>query len=235
MKRVVAIIQARMGSTRLPGKSLERIDGRTLIEQVVYRLKMSKLIDWIVLATTEKEQDDALARFAEQHEIECYRGSEDDVLLRFYECAVRCNAEVIVRVCADNPFLYIKGMDDMIDDHINANRDFTYNGVHKEGAPLGMVSEVISFNALERAHREAREKHQREHVTPYFKENPDKFKIRTYPVPKWLQRRDISLSIDTQKDIDRVRKIMSAFKGADFVEEKNLIEFLDKNHKLKGP
>lgn len=226
--KVVAIVQARMSSTRCPGKVLKVIDsrGNTLLDHVIARLKKSKVIDEIVIATTNNPRDEEIVEYAKKKKIPFFRGPEEDVLERFYEAAVKHKAEIIVRICADNPFIYVEGMDEMIKDHIRSGRDFTFNGVYEGGAPKGTVSEVISFGALKKANELAKGKKYREHVTPFLKEHPEIFKIKKYPVPSWLSGKRYDLAVDYPEDIDKVRTILDHFEQT-FVPLREVIKYLE--------
>lgn len=167
---IAAIIQARMGSTRLPRKVLMTIDGQPLLQLQLERVAQSKLIDKIVVATTTSKADDVLYDYCVDHKIECFRGSENDVLQRYYDCAKQFGASVIVRLTADCPFSDPAVIDKTIELYNRSNVDYAANTVPPDTStfPDGSDVEVFSFSALERAHREARDQADREHVTFYF-------------------------------------------------------------------
>jgi len=196
---IIAIVQVRMGSTRLEHKSLKDICGRPLIWHVVNRLKPSKKIDKIVLATTDNPQDDALERWALDNKIDCYRGKEEDVLDRFYQAAKNFKADIIVRITADDPFKDPAIIDQVIDLFEDDNLDFAYNN-KPATFPEGLDVEVFSFKSLETAWSQAKDSFSREHVTPYFYNNPGMFKRKclTYPIDLSYLR----WTIDTQEDFD---------------------------------
>lgn len=170
MKKVVAIIQARMGSTRLPGKVMKDLCGKTVLAHDIERVRQSKYIDEIVIATTKFKEDDIILREALENGAKVYRGSEDDVLRRYYEAAKENKADVIVRITSDCPLIdpFI------VDEVLNSNYDLVTNaGVYPENRtyPRGLDVEVFSFDILKKSFQEAKEMYQREHVTPFIYEN----------------------------------------------------------------
>ena len=176
MKNITAIIQARLGSTRLPGKTLMTIEGDSLIGHLVRRVKESKYVNNIVIATTTKEKDNAIVNFARNNDLKFYRGSEDDVLDRFYKTAIEYDVETIVRVTPDCPLLDPKIMDSVISQYIDGNYDFLCNTMPPT-YPDGLDTEIFSFKTLERVWGDARKPSEREHVTSYIYNHPDLFKI----------------------------------------------------------
>lgn len=177
MKKVVAIIQARMGSTRLPGKVMKEIVGKPMLWHIVNRLSWSKLIDEIVIATTTNKEDLIIVEFAEKQGISCYAGSAEDVLDRYYQVAQKFGAEIIVRITADCPLIDPNIADKIIDNFlIDAELDYASNTLVPT-YPDGLDVEVLSLNALEKAWKNANKKSEREHVTPYIKNHPETFKL----------------------------------------------------------
>ena len=168
MVKIGAIIQARLGSERLPNKALLPLPfngGPTLLQHVITRAKAARSIDTIIVATTEKPADNAIYTFCQNNQIDCFRGSENDVLERFYTAAKKYNLDIVVRLTGDNPFIMPPVINDAISKHSAEGVDYTIT----EGLPLGTNIEVISFQALERAAREATDALDREHVTPYIR------------------------------------------------------------------
>ena len=173
---IIAILQARMGSSRLPGKVLRTIKGKTLLELYLNRVKQSSLIDKIVIATTTKSADDAIAQLAENIGVDCFRGSEDDLLDRFWQCAKRYNTDVVVRLTPDDPFVDYEVIDRAIRIFNKNQVDFVTN--HFEPTyPEGLDVEIYSIGALERSWLEAKLLSEREHVFPYIQNHPDLFNI----------------------------------------------------------
>ena len=175
---VVAIVQARMGGKRLPGKVLKHIEGVPMLLFQINRIKKSTLINSVVVATTEQEQDDAIADFCNSQGVACFRGKENDVLTRYYDCARWCGAETIVRLTGDCPLVDYRIVDDAIRLFQEEAADFAANTVPPETShfPDGSDVEVFSRAALERAFLECQDSHDREHVTFYFWKYENGFK-----------------------------------------------------------
>ena len=177
---ITAVIQARMGSTRLPKKVLKTIGNITLLEFQIKRVQESKNIDDIIVATTSNVNDDEIEEFCIKKGIKFYRGSENDVLSRYYECAKHNNIKTIVRLTADCPLIDPIIIDKVIDIFVKDKADYSSNTVSPETSswPDGSDVEVFSFQALERAHKESYKDEDREHVTFYFwKDRTNGFKI----------------------------------------------------------
>ncbi len=173
--KTAAIIQARMGSTRLPGKSLVDIAGQPLLGHVIDRAKACRLVQEVVLATTTGPEDAVLIALAEAKGIGSYRGSVDDVLDRFYQAAVAVGADIVVRITADDPFKDPEVMDRVIQRLLDRPElDYASNTITPT-YPEGLDVEVVRFTALARAWREARLPSEREHMTPYIWKNPALF------------------------------------------------------------
>lgn len=167
---IAAIIQARMGSSRLPGKVLKQVNGIPLLEYQINRVKRSKLIDEIIVATSTSSQDDQIYALCEKIKVKCFRGSENDVLLRYYECAKKFKADVIVRLTADCPLIDPAIIDNTIKLYQKTGLDYAANTIPPQTRkfPDGFDVEVFSSQALERTFKEAPDPHDREHVTFYM-------------------------------------------------------------------
>lgn len=209
MNDITAIVQARFGSTRLPGKVMKDIAGHPMLWHVVNRLSYSKLIDKIIVAIPDTKENDELADYVGQlAEVGYFRGSEDDVLTRYYGAAVAYGAKTIVRVTSDCPLIDPRYSDSIIQSHLNYKADFTRD----RGSPSGFDTEVFSFETLDRAYREATSKYDREHVCPYiYKTRPDLFKLNWVEANGKLNRPDLHLSVDTEQDLERIRFVYSKF------------------------
>lgn len=191
------IIQARMGSTRLPGKILRPIHGKALLEHVLFRLGRLRHATTIVVATSDTPQDDTVADFCRQRGIECFRGSEANVLERYYLCALHYGFEQIVRLTADNPFTDIEELDNLIALHLASDSDFS----HSFGAlPVGVGAEIFTFAALEASRREGDAPHHLEHVDEYLLEHPERFKTTLLQVGGVKNQPGIRLTVDTPED-----------------------------------
>lgn len=173
---IAAIIQARMGSTRLPGKVLLRLKGVPVLQHVISRVRCSRYIQGIVVATTADPADRAIVQLSERLGVVPFVGSADDVLDRFYGAAKAIGADVITRITADDPFKDPEIIDLVIRTFLDAACDYASNTLEPT-YPEGLDVEVLSFSALERAWREATLPSEREHVTPYIWKHPERFKL----------------------------------------------------------
>lgn len=186
-----------MGSARLPGKVLRPIGHLPLLGHVLGRLALSRQRIKAVVATTGLPQDDAIAAFCEGAKASCFRGSELDVLDRYYQCALHYGFSHVVRLTADNPFTDIEELDRLIDLHIQQGNAFTHS-FHQ--LPIGVGSEIFSFDALEQSWREGHAPHHREHVDEYLLEHPEIFRTGQLQVPAAKCRPELRLTVDTEED-----------------------------------
>lgn len=228
---IVAIVQARMGSTRLPGKVMTDILGKPMLWHLINRLGNSKLIDKIVLAAPDKESDKAMLKLARDMGIGSYAGSETDVLDRYYQAAKKFNADTIVRITGDCPLIDPELVDEIINYYIkNKNQfDIVHNGT---SYPDGIAeTEIFSFSVLKEAWEKARLVSEREHVTAYIWKNPGKFRSATIENKEDLS--DLRLVVDDEKDLKLVREIFkNLYKEGDVFHLKDIISFLNKNPHL---
>ncbi len=167
----LCITQARLGSSRLPGKVFKEVAGKTLLEHHVNRLRRSRFIDDVLIATTDQEKDDPIAALAEQIEVSLYRGAEEDVLDRYYQAAQPLQPKVIVRVTSDCPLIDPYLIDEMIQAFEEKALDYFSNAMVKNTFPHGTEVEIFTFEALTKAWEEARLPSEREHVAPYIWKN----------------------------------------------------------------
>ena len=178
-RKVVVIIQARMGSTRLPGKMLMQLAGRPIVLQVCERVALINGIDKVVVATTTEEKDDLLVRHCLQNGISVFRGSPDDVLDRYYQAAKQESADVVMRVTGDCPFLDPVESEKVLKLFLdNEGCDYATN-VDPPFLPDGLDTEVISFRALQRSWQMAKNVPDREHVTLFIRHHPDLFSVKS--------------------------------------------------------
>jgi spore coat polysaccharide biosynthesis protein SpsF len=194
---IAAIIQARTGSTRLPNKVLKELCGKPLIWHISNRLKFSSKIDKVILATTNNQDDNILEDWALENEISCFRGSENDVLERYYQTAKFYSVNTIVRITADDPFKDPEIIDKVINLYEEQGLDFAYNN-NPPTFPEGLDTEVFSFNSLKKVFELAIDPFDREHVTQFLYKNPSMFKQLCL-----LNSEDLSnlrWTIDTQED-----------------------------------
>lgn len=228
--KVIAIVQARMGSTRLPGKVLKKIKAKTVLDYVIERLRLCNKLDDIVLATTTNKKDNILEEYAINKEINFFRGSEEDVLSRYYEAAKKFNADVVVRITSDCPLIDPEIVDNIISKHVESTADYTSNIV-KRTYPRGLDTEVFNFDVLTVTYNNANEKYQREHVTSYIMEHTEKFKLQNIEAEGILKRPDIRITVDTKEDFELIKRIILSFNNLNF-KAKDIIDLLDKNPKL---
>jgi len=177
-KKIVIIVQARTGSSRLPGKILLPVQGATMLQHQLQRIKMSKFSDKVVVATTKHIEDNIVERICVSQHFHCYRGSENDLLDRHYRVAKEYKPDAVVKIPADCPLVDPAIIDKVIGYYLeNDNKyDFVSN-LHPATYPDGNDVEIMSFDAIERAWEEATLNHEREHTTPYIWDNPDMFRI----------------------------------------------------------
>ncbi len=233
-EKIVAIIQARMGSSRLPGKVLKEVDGIPLIKYQIDRVKHSLFIVETIIATSLGEENDVIAEFCLQNQISCFRGSEDDVLCRYYECSKEYKADIVVRLTADCPLIDPRVIDEVVKIYMENDYDFVANTAPPEGFtyPEGMDVEVFSFKLLERAAREAEKPSEREHVTHYFWQNPQLFS--SYRVDLKHNFSDYRLTVDYPEDFEVVEEVIYGLLQKDpLFTMHDVIKFLDDNKDIK--
>jgi spore coat polysaccharide biosynthesis protein SpsF len=225
----LAIIQARMGSTRLPGKVLLDLGGATVLARVVRRLERSQQISQIVVATTTARADEAIVNECERLRVSSFRGSEGDVLDRYYQAARLYSADTVVRITADCPLIDPALVDETIRVFKDGRADYA-SDVLPRTYPRGLDSEVFTSVALERAWREAREPHEKEHVTPYLYEHPEIFRLAS-------ARGDVDYShyrwtLDTPEDLILLRAIYSRFDNRDDFHWQDVIALMEREPEL---
>jgi spore coat polysaccharide biosynthesis protein SpsF len=201
--KIAAIVQARTASTRLPKKVLLELpygSGITVLEQVIRRLKKSKLLDEIIVATTTSLEDDPIVEISKAERVKYFRGSEKNVLERYYLCAKENKVDIVVRITSDCPCVDWNVVDMMIKEHLQKQADYTSNTLQRT-FPHGLDVEVISFEALEKAYRRASKDFEKEHVCPYIHTiNRKGFKIVSVKAPSTLTAPDIRITLDVEED-----------------------------------
>ena len=207
MKKIVAIVQARMGSTRLPEKVMKTINGATVIELLLMRLSQSKLIDLVVVATSEEKKNRRLADHVKQIGFNCELGSENDVLERYHQTAEKFNADIIVRITGDCPLIDPQLVDEVIEGYLSANVDYFCN-VMPATYPDGLDVEVFSKAALDITNLQAVDPFDREHVTPYIR-NSGKFSISGITYEKDLSH--LRWTLDEPEDFKLISAIFNRF------------------------
>ncbi len=228
---VTAIIQARMGSSRLPGKVLEPILGRPMLARMIERLAWSREIERLVIATTANPKDEAVARLARDVGLACFRGSEEDVLDRYYQAALAFEADPVVRLTADCPLIDPEVSDRVIRCFLDLWPEI--DAVSLSGPfPDGLDTQVFSLAALKRAWREAVLPSEREHVGPYLRKHPEIFRLAEV---RWEQdHAQVRLSVDEPQDLSLVRAIYEALyeEGSIFLTS-DVLRFLEAHPHLK--
>jgi len=200
------IIQARMGSTRLPGKVLKKINGKyPMLYYLIRQIKECKLLEKFVIATTTLKEDDSIVQFLNQQNVEHFRGNEKDVLERYYNCAKKFSFDPIIRITADNPLIDPKIVDLAIKTFQSNSVDYVTNCIPRT-FPYGTEVEVFSFNALETTWKNARKSSEREHVTPYIYNNPEKFKILNFSSS--INLSNFRWTVDRQNDFQLIENII---------------------------
>jgi spore coat polysaccharide biosynthesis protein SpsF len=232
-RRTVAIIQARMGSSRLPGKVLKEIDRRPMLDWVVMRAGRAHTVNAVAVATTTDPSDDPIAAFCEARGIPVYRGDVFDVLDRYYQAARAFQAEVIVRLTADCPLLDPQVVDLTVQRFLDSGADFAANRLpppFQRTFPIGLDTEVCSFAALERAWKEAEQKYQREHVMPYLYDQEGRFKVVVvdHSEDEGAQR----WTVDTPQDLEFVRQVVARFGGRDDFGWLDVLALLEREPEL---
>ena len=202
----MVIIQARVGSTRLPGKIMKKILGKTVLIHDLDRIKEMKTINKIVVATTDLEEDDIIAKAVNGYDrnIGTYRGSESDVLDRYYKAAKEFNADVIVRITSDCPLIDPNVSDLVVEAFLKNDCDYCCNTLPRT-FPHGLDTEVFSLDALERVWEEAKSPYEREHVTPYIREDTNKF--RRINVKNNDDLTHLRWTLDYQEDFEFITEI----------------------------
>jgi spore coat polysaccharide biosynthesis protein SpsF len=208
--KIVATIEARMTSTRLPKKVLMEIEGRSILYLIVERLKQIESIDEIVLATTTNDTDDVLVEFAKSAEINCFRGSEDDVMGRVLGAAESVNADVVVEICGDCPLIDPNLIDQLIEIYKSNNVDYVANNLVRS-YPIGMDTQVFNVSSLKKSYEMTDHPLDREHVTRHIRNNPDIFKQLSVVAPKNIRYPDFSVTLDETKDFELISKIVKYF------------------------
>lgn len=230
---VVAIIQARVGSTRLPRKTLKQILGKPMLWHIILRVKAAKSISKIVVATSDKHTDRKIVEIAKQLGVETFAGSEEDVLDRFYKAAKKHKADTVVRITADDPFKDPVIIDKIVSIFLKERKKIDYvSNTIKPTYPEGLDVEVFSFTILEKAWKEATSKFDREHVTSYIWRNPQKFKLLNVE----YEGDDLSSlrwTVDTTEDLDFAKEVYERLYDKDqmFLME-DILDLLNKHPEM---
>lgn len=211
MMKTLLIIQARMTSSRLPGKVLMTIKNKPLLGYVLDRCKWSKSVDQIVIATSTRPDDTQIEHYAKSQEVSCYRGDLQNVLSRYYHCSQEFNADVVIRVTADCPLIDGHLIDEGLKLFFSNNFDYVSNTIHRT-FPRGMDFEIISTHALQIAFHNSSTTSEHEHVTPYiWKSDPTKFRIGQ--IMQSVDNSNFRLTVDTQDDLELVKELIEKYQA----------------------
>jgi len=228
---ISAIVQARMSSTRLPRKTLAIIAGKPMLAHVIERLKGARLLQGVVVATTTNQADDAIVELAEKLRVYVFRGSEDDVLDRYYQAFRKYPADVIVRVSSDCALADPHVVDKVVSHYLRDDYDYVSNTL-KRTYPDGLDVEVFSFKALEKAWQETKWASEREHVTSYIFKNPDKFKLAN--VENEVNLSHFRWTVDQKEDLKFVRQVYKhLYKEGQVFYMEDILELLREHPDLK--
>ena len=223
------IVQARMSSSRLPGKVLMPIEGTPMLAIQLKRLLKSKKVDKGVVATSKESSDDDIESLCQSLNISCFRGNLDDVLARFYYCAKQFNFSQIIRICGDCPLIDPQLIDDIVTSHLKIGCDYTSNCVERH-FPDGQDIEVFSFRALEHTFSNAKKPSEREHVTPYIRDSK-LFSLSDFTIDEDFS--EFRTSVDHRQDFEVICAIYSHFNNRDF-GYKEIVQFLTTHPKVKA-
>lgn len=201
-KTTVAILQARMGSTRLPGKVLKELAGQPVLFHIIKRVEQVPGVDKIMVATTEEEIDDSIENYVNNIGIDCFRGSSDNVLDRFYQAATSVRADVIIRLTGDNPLVDPRVLERLLD--YFAECGYVYAAT--SGYPIGLGAEVFTYEALAAAHKNADLPYEKEHVTPYMYREGQVVGRLVAPV----DQSSLRFTMDTPEDYEFIQRIYAA-------------------------
>ncbi len=213
-RNIVAIIQARLGSSRLPGKVLKEIQGKPMLWHVVERTKKAKTVNQVVVATTTDPGDESISSFCKAQGYPVYCGSVQDVLDRYYQAAKEYLADIVVRITSDCPLVDPGLIDTTVNALLEHDVDFTANRLpppFTRTFPIGLDVEVCTFSALEKAWHEASSQHEREHVMPYLYEKQGRFKV--WQVNNPVDYGKLRWTVDTPADLEVIRKVFAHFSG----------------------
>jgi len=227
--KVVAIVQARMGSSRLPGKVLKDVEGETVLARVVNRLRRARLIDEVWIATTDRAADDVIVKECRSLAVSVSRGDQEDVLDRYFRAAQLAKADIVVRITSDCPLIDPEITDKTIAAFLQSCPDYASNALART-YPRGLDTEVMFFATLGRAWQEARKPYERVHVTPYIYEHPAEFKLLSvtgdvdYSSHRW--------TVDTSEDLELLRAIYARLKDNPSFLWQDVLEVLKREPEL---
>ena len=228
--KFLVIIQARCGATRLPNKVLKEINGKTCLELMLNRVSKSKLIDEIIVATTINKEDIQVANLVTKLGYRVFVGSSGDVLDRYYQCAKLIKPEYVIRLTADCPLFDYRVLDEAISE---LKPDTDYLTEYSETFPDGQDIEIMKFNVLEEAWKNANMMSEREHVTLYIRNNKDKYKIQDF-VCKIGNLHDERWTLDEPRDFEMITKVYEHFMPKVDFTMKEVYDYLQENQEIRA-
>jgi spore coat polysaccharide biosynthesis protein SpsF len=230
--KTVAVIQARMGSSRLPGKVMLPLAGDHALTHHITRIQATETVDETVVATSTGVQDDIVARYAKRGGAKVYRGSEENVLGRMYEAARQRDADIVIRVTADCPLVSAEQTDYAVRKILDEGFD-NVSSILTRTFPRGLTTEAFTFESFKTVYKTANEPHHREHVTPYYRENPDKFDLYNVAADEvfseeFLQdRTDLRLTLDEADDYELLRRIYEGIEFDESLTIQSAVQYVD--------
>ncbi|MBU3759285.1 MAG: acylneuraminate cytidylyltransferase [Candidatus Omnitrophica bacterium] len=228
--KITALIQARMGSSRLPGKVMEDIEGKAMLARVIERVQKAAGLSAVAVVTSVTEQDQAIENFCLRVGVPCFRGSENNVLDRYYRAASYFKAEAVMRITSDCPLIDPVVIDELIWMFKEAKADYGSNFFERR-FPRGLDAEVMTFAALEKVWMQAKEPYQQTHVTPYFYQNPSLFNIASLRCP--MDQSAKRWTVDTLDDLCFVRAVYHILRPRDFFNWREILDVLKHNPGLE--
>lgn len=228
---ILAVLQARLSSSRLPGKVLKPILGEPMLFRQIERIRRTKLIDRLIIASSDDKSDDPLVSLLQERHVECFRGSLDDVLDRFYKAALPYMPEHVVRLTGDCPLADPEVIDAVIRMHLENGYDYSSNALEPT-YPDGLDVEVVRFSCLKEAWQEAVLVSQREHVMPFINSRPERYRLGSLRSP--VDMSDLRWTVDEQADFDLVSRIYEAlYPGNPDFSTGDILELLNRNAELQ--
>jgi len=231
-QHTVAIIQARMGSTRLPGKVLLPLDCEHVLAHDVRRVRTAETIDTAVVATSTETADDAIEQFGVEHDVPVHRGSEANVQQRMFDAATEHDADIVVRITGDCPLIDPETIDTVVSRVRDGTAEYASN-IARRTFPRGLDVEAFNYQSFERVVSAATTQSEREHVTPYYRENPDEFELanvtsdEVFDDEQYLDRTDLRLTLDEAADYHLLRRIYDEMKYTDILPIRKAIQHVD--------
>lgn len=230
----VGVIQARMGSSRLPGKMMMPLDGIPTITHMVRRVKEVASLDTVVVATSDQTQDDILTLYAQRSGAAVYRGAEDDVLGRIFNAASQYDPDIVVRLTGDCPLLSLDCVDAVVSTLIRTDADYV-STVLERTFPRGFGAEAFTFSSFKHVETDAQEQYEREHVTPYYREGTGNFDTvgvtsdSVFDADKYCDRTDLRLTLDEAPDYELLNTVYEGVQFDDVLPARAAIDYIDKH------